>query len=71
MSIFKKKQEELILPSGAKALRDSVNEAKAPKRRRASKSEAKRYTRSKVGNFFYCQQFILHRRYLLLLLGIV
>ena len=51
--MFRKKQEELILPSGAKALRDSVNSAKAPKRRRASKSEAKRYTRSKVGNFFY------------------
>ncbi len=51
--MFRKKQEELILPSGAKALRDSVNDMKAPKRRRASKSEAKRYTRSKVGNFFY------------------
>lgn len=51
--MFRKKQEELILPSGAKALRDSVNELKAPKRRRASKSEAKRYTRSRVGNFFY------------------
>ena len=53
MSLFSKKQEVLILPSGAKALRDSVNDMKAPKRRRASKSEAKRYTRSKVGNFFY------------------
>ena len=51
--MFGKKQEVLILPSGAKALRDSVNDLKAPKRRRASKSEAKRYTRSKVGNFFY------------------
>ncbi len=53
MSLFSKKQEVLVLPSGAKALRDSVNEMKAPRRRRASKSEAKRYTRSKVGNFFY------------------
>lgn len=51
--MFGKKQEVLILPSGAKALRDSVNDLKAPKRRRASKSEAKRYTRSTVGNFFY------------------
>lgn len=51
--MFGKKQEVLILPSGAKALRDSVNDLKAPKRRRSSKSEAKRYTRSKVGNFFY------------------
>ncbi len=51
--LFRKKQEELILPSGAKALRDSVNDTKAPKRLRSSKSEAKRYTRSKVGNFFY------------------
>ena len=53
MSLFRKKQEVLILPSGARALRDSVNDGRAPKRRRASKSEAKRYTRSKVGNFFY------------------
>ena len=51
--MFRKKQEVLILPSGAKALRDSVNDLKAPKRQRSSKSEAKRYTRSKVGNFFY------------------
>lgn len=51
--MFGKKQEELILPSGAKALRDSTNDMKAPKRRRSSKSEAKRYSRSKVGNFFY------------------
>lgn len=51
--MFRKKQEVLILPSGAKALNDSVNDLKAPKARRSSKSEAKRYTRSKVGNFFY------------------
>ena len=53
MSLFRKKEEQLILPSGAKALRDSVNEMKAPKRRRSSKSEAKRYTRSRAGSFFY------------------
>lgn len=51
--MFRKKQEVLILPSGARALNDSVNDLKAPKARRSSKSEAKRYTRSKVGNFFY------------------
>lgn len=51
--MFRKKQEVLILPSGARALNDSVNDLKAPKVRRSSKSEAKRYTRSKVGNFFY------------------
>jgi ABC transporter, permease protein len=51
--VFRKKQEVLILPSGARALNDSVNDLKAPKARRSSKSEAKRYTRSKVGNFFY------------------
>lgn len=51
--MFRKKQEVLILPSGARALSDSVNDLKAPKARRSSKSEAKRYTRSKVGNFFY------------------
>ena len=51
--MFRKKQEVLILPSGARALNDSVNYLKAPKARRSSKSEAKRYTRSKVGNFFY------------------
>ena len=51
--MFRKKQEVLILPSGARALIDSVNDLKAPKARRSSKSEAKRYTRSKVGNFFY------------------
>lgn len=51
--MFRKKQEVLILPSGARALNDSVNDLKAPKMRRSSKSEAKRYTRSKVGNFFY------------------
>ena len=50
--MFRKKQEVLILPSGARALNDSVNDLKAPKARRSSKSEAKRYTRSKVGNFF-------------------
>ena len=57
--MFRKKQEVLILPSGAKALRDSVNDLKAPKRQRSSKSEAKRYTRSKVGNFFYFAFIIL------------
>ena len=51
--MFRKKQEVLILPSGARALNDSVNDLKAPKARRSSKSEAKRYTRSKDGNFFY------------------
>lgn len=51
--MFRKKQEVLILPSGARALNDSVNDLKAPKARRSSKSEAKRYTRSKAGNFFY------------------
>ncbi len=51
--MFRKKEEVLILPSGARALRDSVNDAKAPKRRRLAKSEAKRYTRSKMGNFLY------------------
>ena len=51
--LFRKKEEVLILPSGARAMRDSVNEMKAPKMVRSSKSEAKRYTRSKVGNFFY------------------
>ena len=51
--MFRKKQAVLILPSGARALNDSVNDLKAPKARRSSKSEAKRYTRSKVGNFFY------------------
>lgn len=51
--MFRKKQEVLILPSGARALNDSVNDLKAPKARRSSKSEEKRYTRSKVGNFFY------------------
>lgn len=51
--MFRKKQEVLILPSGARALNDSVNDLKAPKARHSSKSEAKRYTRSKVGNFFY------------------
>lgn len=51
--MFGRQKEELILPSGAKALRDSVNDLKAPKRRRSSKSEAKRYTRSKAGTFFY------------------
>ena len=51
--MFRKKQEVLILPSGARALNDSVNDLKAPKARRSSKSEAQRYTRSKVGNFFY------------------
>ena len=51
--MFRKKEEVLILPSGAKALRDSINDAKAPKRRRASQMQAKRYTRTKVGNFFY------------------
>lgn len=51
--MFRKKQEVLILPSGARAINDSVNDLKAPKARRSSKSEAKRYTRSKAGNFFY------------------
>lgn len=51
--MFRKKQEVLILPSGARALNDSVNDLKVPKARRSSKSEAKRYTRSKAGNFFY------------------
>ncbi len=51
--MFRKKQEVLILPSGAKALRDSINDAKAPKMRRSSQMQAKRYTRTKVGNFFY------------------
>ena len=51
--MFGRQKEELILPSGAKALRDSVNDLKAPKRRRSSKSEAKRYTRSRAGTFFY------------------
>ena len=51
--MFRKKEEVLILPSGAKALRDSVNDMKAPKRRRSSQMQAKRYSRTKVGNFFY------------------
>ena len=51
--MFRKKEEVLILPSGAKALRDSVNDLKAPRRRRSSQMQAKRYTRTKVGNFFY------------------
>ena len=51
--MFRKKEEVLVLPSGAKALRDSVNDLKAPRRRRSSQMQAKRFTRSKAGNFFY------------------